>query len=82
MHHLVRGVLVCLACALWPVIASAQQPASPPASTTIDVHQLGPKVGDVVPGFQLRDQDGASRTLTSVLGPSGGLLVFFRSADW
>jgi peroxiredoxin len=48
----------------------------------VDVHQLGPKVGERVPDFQLRDQNGAAQTPASIIGPSGGLLVFFRSADW
>lgn len=52
------------------------------APPPVDVQQLGPKIGEVVPDFALTDQSGASRTLKSVLGPSGGLLVFFRSADW
>ena len=28
------------------------------------------------------DQNGTTRTLKSVLGPKGAILVFFRSADW
>jgi hypothetical protein len=42
----------------------------------------GPKVGDVVPEFSLVDQTGATRTLKSLLGPNGAVIVFFRSADW
>jgi hypothetical protein len=42
----------------------------------------GPEVGQHVPGFRLPDQNGVERTLQSVLGPKGALLVFFRSADW
>ena len=49
--------------------------------------QTGPAIGTRVPGFQTPefqaiDQHGTSRTLASTLGPQGGLLVFFRSADW
>ena len=44
--------------------------------------QPGPAIGTRVPEFQLIDQRGTSRTLASTLGPQGGLLVFFRSADW
>ena len=69
-------------CACWPVAANAQPPSSASAPAKVDVHQLGPKVGEKVPDFQLRDQNGVPRTLASVVGPSGGLLVFFRSADW
>ena len=42
----------------------------------------GPKVGEAVPDFRLTDQNGAERTLRSILGPKGALLVFYRSADW
>ena len=43
---------------------------------------LGPQVGDRVPDFTLTDQHGQSRTLTSLVGPKGAMLVFYRSADW
>ena len=42
----------------------------------------GPDAGQAVPDFQLRDQHGAARSLHSILGPKGALLVFYRSADW
>ena len=42
----------------------------------------GPAVGQRVPDFHLRDQNGAEKSLQSILGPQGALLVFFRSADW
>lgn len=42
----------------------------------------GPEVGKAVPGFSLPDQAGQVRTLQSLMGPKGLLLVFFRSADW
>jgi hypothetical protein len=42
----------------------------------------GPAVGARVPDFQLSDQAGANRSLHSVMGPKGLMLVFFRSADW
>jgi peroxiredoxin len=35
-----------------------------------------------VPDFSLIDQAGATRTLASILGPNGAMLVFFRSAEW
>jgi len=47
-----------------------------------DLQKIGPQVGEVVPDFELIDQDGARRTLKSLLGPNGAMLVFFRSADW
>jgi hypothetical protein len=57
-----------------PVIA--QSPAK------IDVSKLGPHVGERVPDFSLKDQNGKTRTLQSIMGPKGAMLVFFRSADW
>jgi hypothetical protein len=42
----------------------------------------GPRVGDTAPAFSLPDQNGVTRTLKSILGPNGAILVFFRSADW
>jgi len=42
----------------------------------------GPNVGNSVPDFRLADQGGTVRTLRSILGPEGALLVFYRSADW
>ena len=42
----------------------------------------GPNVGQPVPAFSLPDQNGTARTLQSILGPNGALLVFYRSADW
>ena len=48
----------------------------------IDVSKLGPQVGEQVPDFALPDQTGRTRTLQSVMGPGGAMLVFVRSADW
>ena len=60
----------------------AAVPQSPPDRTPIDVSKLGPQVGERVPDFNLKDQNGKSWTLQSILGPKGAMLVFFRSADW
>ena len=70
--HYVLGILVVAAAAMW-------QPAAP---TRAELDALGPQVGERVPDFALIDQAGASRTLQSILGPNGALLVFFRSAEW
>ena len=56
-----------------------QQPAPP---TRAELDALGPQLGERVPDFTLVDQTGATRTLQSILGPNGALLVFFRSAEW
>ena len=57
---------------------------SPPTESRIpiEVASLGPQVGEQVPVFSLPDQNGQVRTLESILGPNGALLLFHRSADW
>ncbi len=70
------ALLVCTSLGLPGQAAFQQQPIVP------DVQTLGPKVGGRVPDFTLVDQNGRSRTLMSLMGPKGLMLVFFRSADW
>ena len=48
----------------------------------IDVSALGPQVGEAVPDFALPDQTGTIRTLDSIMGERGAMIVFHRSADW
>ena len=62
----------------WMVYA----PTSTPTRTRIDVSELGPQVGERVPDFSLQDQNGETRTLQSIMGSKGAMLVFVRSADW
>lgn len=50
--------------------------------TRVDLSKIGPQTGQRVPDFTLADQTGAMRTLQSIMGPKGAMLVFFRSADW
>ena len=71
--HLAIGVI-----ALAAVHMNAQQQAR----TKVDVSKLGPQVGDKVPDFSLPDQTGTVRTLQSIMGPKGAMLLFIRSADW
>ena len=59
------------------VLVVAQAPDQLP-----DVDRFGPQVGEAVPDFELVDQTGRVRTLGSILGPNGALLVFSRSAVW
>jgi len=47
-----------------------------------DVQRLGPQVSHRVPDFTLVDQDGRQRSLQSLMGEKGLILVFSRSADW
>jgi hypothetical protein len=58
------------------IAAAQQQPAS------VDTSKIGPQVGAAVPAFEGVDQSGNRRTLSSVYGPKGAMVVFFRSADW
>jgi hypothetical protein len=71
MQHVLR--ILCVA-----VLAMGQ----PTAPTRAELDAMGPQVGERVPDFSLVDQAGARRTLQSILGPNGALLVFFRSAEW
>ena len=60
----------------------AQSTAAPTTRQSIDPATLGPRVGAALPAFELRDQDGHLRDFSSLAGPQGLVLVFFRSADW
>ena len=44
--------------------------------------KTGPAAGQTVPAFSLSDQEGRTRTLQSIMGAKGAMIVFFRSADW
>jgi hypothetical protein len=52
------------------------------AGSLVAATPTGPEVGTKAPGFELRDANGVTHTLSSLLGPKGAMLVFFRSADW
>ncbi len=52
------------------------------AVALLSARDFGPAVGTTMPTFELRDQNGASKSLKSLLGPKGALILFFRSADW
>jgi hypothetical protein len=80
MRPLLALVIVTLA-----TLASAPVPRAQSATTPrkkIDVSKLGPQVGDRVPDFSLKDQHGNTRSLRSIMGSKGAMLVFIRSADW
>lgn len=69
-----RRILLTAVAALVAVAALAQTP--------INLDRIGPAVGTTVPDFTLPDASGTPRSLRSVLGPKGALVVFSRSADW
>jgi len=77
LRHPVPPLAVALLAALLLQTAVMGQP--PPR---IDVSKLGPQVGERVPDFMLKDQNGKTWTLQSIMGPKGAMLVFYRSADW
>lgn len=52
------------------------------AVTLLVAREYGPAIGSRMPDFTLRDQNGKSHTLQSLLGPKGAVILFFRSADW
>jgi cytochrome oxidase Cu insertion factor (SCO1/SenC/PrrC family) len=64
------------------VALTEQDRGSQPAAPAPDVTRLGPQVGDKVPDFTLPDQGGRRRSLSSLMGKKGLVLVFSRSADW
>jgi cytochrome oxidase Cu insertion factor (SCO1/SenC/PrrC family) len=74
------GLALCIATITTVATSHNQQPASP--VTAPDVTKLGPQVGEKVPDFTLPDQNGRNRTLASLSGSKGLVLVFNRSADW
>jgi hypothetical protein len=47
-----------------------------------DAKEIGLPAGSIAADFSLVDQFGQRRTLESVMGPQGLVVVFFRSADW
>lgn len=69
-----------IAATLLVAAAQAQLPTPPPPS--VDVQTVGPQIGTKIPEFTLPDQRGTPRSLNSLMGPKGLVLVFFRSADW
>jgi peroxiredoxin len=60
------------------VVVSCLLPTLDAAGETIGGLQPGAKA----PGFSLQDQDGKQQSLSTLAGPNGLLLLFFRSADW
>ena len=44
--------------------------------------RTGPGIGERVPDFEVRDQNGEARNLGNLVGPNGLLLLFHRSVDW
>ena len=60
---------------MWTLAVSALAAAAGPPD-------VGPKLGERLPAFEAKDQDGTTRSFASLAGPNGLVLVFYRSADW
>lgn len=52
------------------------------ASAVAQTHNFGPAVGATVPAIEAQDQNSATRTLASLSGENGLVLLITRSADW
>jgi hypothetical protein len=82
---MIKPLLASLAALLLSTLGAVDAAAGQAAGSTrtkVDVSRLGPQVGERVPDFRLPDQTGRVRTLDSIMGPRGAMLVFLRSADW
>jgi cytochrome oxidase Cu insertion factor (SCO1/SenC/PrrC family) len=78
LHTLATSTAAVLAA----IVTSGPVSAQSQPRQKIDVSKLGPQVGEHVPDFSLKDQNGKLWTLKSIMGPKGAMLVFVRSADW
>jgi hypothetical protein len=72
-----RSFFTALAACALAATGAWGQPAAP-----VDTAKAGPQIGSSAPPFTGVDQFGKRHTLSSVYGPKGAMLVFFRSADW
>jgi peroxiredoxin len=52
------------------------------ATASAQTHDFGPALGATVPAISAPDQTGAIRTLASLAGESGTVLLITRAADW
>jgi cytochrome c oxidase assembly factor CtaG len=79
-RHLIAMFRVSHLAVLMAVLGATVVLAQPQPPVALDA--LGPQPGTVVPAFSAVDQTGATRTLASIMGRRGAMLVFSRSADW
>ena len=52
------------------------------ASAQAQTHSFGPAVGATVPAISAPDEAGVTRTLASLSGEQGTVLLVTRAADW
>jgi hypothetical protein len=74
-----KFVLAVLSSLYFLALTSAQDNAPSKAPTSISI---GLEVGQRAPVFSSTDQFGQKQSNQSLMGPSGTVLLFFRSADW
>ena len=61
--------------------AQESQPFDRPSPNT-ENWTTGPAVGETIPEFAGKDQNGIRKTFDDIKGPKGALIIFYRSADW
>ena len=71
----------CLAAVL-VITLGASPSSSQGAPAPVPIEQRGPPLGSVAPPIRLRDQRDRERTLETLVGKDGLVLLFVRSADW
>jgi hypothetical protein len=74
-------VLVFLAL-LFTLVSSTDADSAAVRKLLSDSSAIGLAAGASAPEFTLKDQNGQERDRSSLSGPNGLVLVFFRSADW
>lgn len=52
------------------------------SSNAVAQKMPGIAAGEPAPSFQAQDEREKQQTLSSLMGPKGLVLLFFRSADW
>ncbi|HJN93049.1 MAG TPA: hypothetical protein QGF05_10050 [Dehalococcoidia bacterium] len=70
-----------LVCATMAPLAAQEEASEQVFDQDKDV-VTGPEVGEQIPNFRARDQNGEWQDFESIRGPSGAVVVFHRSADW
>jgi hypothetical protein len=80
ISRIVIGLVMSI-CVLAAPLLMAQAPAAD-AWKTKPAASTGLAVGEKIPAFELRDQNGKLQNFQSVRGPKGAAIYFMRSADW
>jgi hypothetical protein len=74
------AAIVLSAALMTPSCAQGQEEEKSPPP--VPVEQRGPRIGEPIPEFTLRDQFDREQSPQSLMGPKGFVLLFVRSADW